>query len=287
MSFSDRNGRMTMTITISNVRVPGARLHYEVRGAGPLVLILGAPMAAAEFAPLAHALAGDHTVVTADPRGIGASIVDDPGQDSTPELRADDVAAILDDLGAASADVFGSSGGAVTALALVARHPDRVRTVVAHEPPLLELLPDADAQRAATEDIIATFNRDGMFAAWGKFMANAGFDVPSDAASDAPDMPAPSDQDLRDAAHFFTRELRATTRYLPDVDALKTGAVVLGLGEESGHLLTQRTTVALAELLGVRPVMFPGDHGGFIGTPGVFADTLRAVLSRPEPRTGV
>ncbi|MGV0808024.1 alpha/beta fold hydrolase [Mycolicibacterium setense] len=283
---------MTTSSSLSThtVTVPGARLHYEVRGTGPLLIILGAPMSAAEFAPLAHALAGDHTVVTADPRGIAGSSVDDPTQDSTPNLRADDVVAILDDLGAASADVFGSSGGAVTALALVARHPDRVRTVVAHEPPLLELLPDADAQRAATEDIIATFDRDGMFAAWGKFMANAGFDVPSDAPSDAPempDMPPPSDQDLRDAAHFFTHELRATTRYLPDVEALKNAAVVLGLGEESGHLLTQRTTTALAERLGVRPVMFPGDHGGFIGAPGVFADALRAVLSRPEPHTGV
>lgn len=276
---------MTTTSSLSThtVTVPGARLHYEVRGTGPLLIILGAPMAASEFAPLAHALAGDHTVVTADPRGVAGSAVDDPDQDSTPELRADDVAAILDDLGAGSADVFGSSGGAVTGLALVARHPDRVGTLVAHEPPVLELLPDADEQRAATDDIIATFAGEGMFAAWGKFMANAGFDVPPA----SPEMPAPSDQELRDAAHFFNHELRATTRYLPDVEALKNGRVVLGLGEESGHLLTQRTTTALADLLGQRPVMFPGDHGGFMGAPGVFADTLRAVLSRPEPHTGV
>ncbi|MFV8053470.1 alpha/beta fold hydrolase [Mycobacterium sp. 48b] len=184
------------------------------------------------------------------------------------------VAAILDDLGAASADMFGSSGGAVTGLALLARHPGRVGTLVAHEPPLLELLPDAAEQRAATEDIIATFSRDGMFAAWGKFMANAGFDVPAG----APEMPAPSDQELRDAAHFFNHELRATTRYLPDVEALKNGRVVLGLGEESEHLLTQRTTTALADLLGTRPVMFPGDHGGFMGAPGAFAEVLREVL---------
>lgn len=270
-------GLSTHTVTVA-----GARLRYDVRGDGPLLLILGAPMAAAEFAPLAHALAGDHTVVTADPRGIARSTVDDPTENSIPERRADDVAAILDDLGADSADVFGSSGGAVTGLSLVARHPDRVRTLVAHEPPLLELLPDAAEQRAATEDIITTFNRDGMFAAWGKFMANAGFDIPSA----APEMPEPGDQDLRDAAHFFNHELRATTRYLPDVAALKNGRVVLGLGEESGRLLTRRTTIALADLLGVGPVMFPGDHGGFIEAPGAFADTLRAVLNRPGQRTG-
>ena len=106
-------------MTTHSLAVPGARLHYEVRGDGPLLLLLGAPMPAAGFAPLAQALASDHTVVTTDPRGIASSTLDNPHQDSTPELRADDAAAILDDLGAQSADVFGSSGGAVTGLALV------------------------------------------------------------------------------------------------------------------------------------------------------------------------
>jgi pimeloyl-ACP methyl ester carboxylesterase len=255
---------------------PGARLHYEVRGDGPLLLILGAPMAAAEFAPLAHALAGDHTVVTTDPRGIGASVVDDPTQDSTPELRADDVAAILDDLGAESADVFGSSGGAVTGLALVARHPDRVRTLVAHEPPVLEMLPDADAQRAAIEEIIATFHRDGHHAAFAQFMITAGFDLPADALAGPPGAPDPNEE--ANARHFFAHELRPTTQYRPDIAALRNGRVVLGLGVDSGRLLTQRTTTALAERLGTQPVMFPGDHGGFLSAPGDFADALRLAL---------
>jgi|SRR5690242_1596047 pimeloyl-ACP methyl ester carboxylesterase len=264
-------------LTTHTVTVPGARLHYEMRGDGPLLFILGAPMAAAEFTPLAHALAGDHTVVTADPRGIGASVVDDPTQDSTPELRADDAAAILDDLGADSADVFGSSGGAVTGLALVARHPGRVRTLVAHEPPLLELLPDADAQRAATEEIIATFHREGHHAAFAQFMITAGFDLPPDVEGCPPGEPDPNEE--ANARHFFAHELRPTTRYLPDVEALRNGRVVLGLGVDSGRLLTQRTTTALAELLGPPPVMFPGDHGGFLSAPGEFADALRLALA--------
>jgi pimeloyl-ACP methyl ester carboxylesterase len=132
-----------------HVTVPGADLHYEIRGDGPLLLVIGSPMAAAEFAPLADALASDHTVVTYDPRGHGSSAISGPDDDATPDQRADDIAAILDDLGAADADVFGSSGGAVTGLALVSRHAARVRTLVAHEPPLLELLPDAEDQRRA------------------------------------------------------------------------------------------------------------------------------------------
>src|SRR6185436_338144 len=165
------------TATTYSVTVPGARLHYEARGTGPLVLVIGSPMVSADFAPLADALAGDHSVVTYDPRGHAGSTIEDPQEESTPESRADDIAAILDDLGAESADVFGSSGGAVTGLALVVRQPGRVRTLVAHETPLLELLPDAAQQRAATQDIIDTFRSDGMHAAWFTFMSNAGFDM--------------------------------------------------------------------------------------------------------------
>ncbi|MFD0656828.1 alpha/beta fold hydrolase [Thermocatellispora tengchongensis] len=150
-----------MTATTHTIDVPGGRLRYEVRGAGPLLLVMGAPMDATAFAPLAEALAGERTVVTHDPRGVGGSVLDDPEQDSTPDLRADDVALILDALGAESADVFGSSGGAVTGLALVTRHPHRVRTLVAHEPPLLELLPDAADLRAGVEDMIETYRREG------------------------------------------------------------------------------------------------------------------------------
>ncbi|MEU4346260.1 alpha/beta hydrolase [Streptomyces sp. NPDC023838] len=268
--------------THHTLAVPGARLHYEVRGEGPLLLVMGAPMPAAAFAPLAQALQSEYTVVTHDPRGISGSVLDDPEQDSTPELRADDVAALLDALGADSADVFGSSGGAVTGLALVARHPGRVRTLVAHEPPLLELLPDAAEQRAATEDIIATFHRDGVGAAWMKFMVNAGFQVGGDEGG-APTPPPgePSAQDLADSARFFAHELRHTTRYLPDSAALTTGPtrVVVGLGADSGSLITYGTSTALAGLLGTKPVEFPGDHGGFVDRPSEFAGILRGVLT--------
>lgn len=275
---------MTITdgLVSRTIDVPGARLHYEVRGKGPLLLVIGSPMAAAEFAPLAHALATDHTVVTYDPRGFADSPVDDPDGPSNPDLRADDVAAILDALGAPSADVFGSSGGAVTGLALVARHPGRVGTLIAHEPPLLDLLPDADAQRAATADIVETFRSDGLQAAWMKFMVNAGFDVAAFGSdADGPPEPANPDQALAEGARFFLHDLEPTTQYLPDFEALRASGsrIVVGLGAESGHLLTQRTSVAVAERLGVGTTEFPGDHGGFMGAPAEFAARIREVLA--------
>jgi pimeloyl-ACP methyl ester carboxylesterase len=265
--------------TIRSVNVPGARLHYEVRGAGPLLLVIGSPMTSAEFAPLADALASDHTVVTYDPRGYAASTVDDPDAPGSVEQRADDVNAILNDLGAESADLFGSSGGAVTGLALVARHPGRIHTLVAHEPPLLELLPDAAEQRANTEAIVETFHRDGFGAAWMHFMANAGFDL--DPGSGPPAAAEPSDAEARQSARFFEIDLRPTCSYVPDVDALNNGPlrVVVGIGVDSGRLLTYRTCAALCDVLGTTAAQFPGDHGGFMGAPAEFADTLRRVLN--------
>jgi pimeloyl-ACP methyl ester carboxylesterase len=270
-----------MATTTHTLAVPGGRQYYEVRGSGPLLLLIGAPMAAAHFAPMADELAGDHTVVTLDPRGISSSRLDDPDQESTPDLRADDVAAVLGALGAETADVFGSSGGAVTGLALVTRHPSRVRTLVAHEPPVLDLLPDATAQHAAVDDMIETFHRDGLAAAFAEFMANAGFGDDDGGAPAAPPGP-PSAQDLADAARFFGHELRATTRYVPDISALKAGParVVVGIGADSGRLLTYRTSAALAARLDTAPVEFPGDHGGFLGRPQEFAQTLRKVLAQ-------
>jgi pimeloyl-ACP methyl ester carboxylesterase len=160
--------------TIHTLDVPGARLYYERRGSGPLLLMIGSPMDSTGFAPLADALADDYTVVTYDPRGIGNSSLQDTTQDVTPEQQAEDVHRLLSALGGQPADVFGSSGGAVVGLALVTAHPDQVRTLVAHEPPVVELLPDRVRVRAQIQDIYDTYRADGADKAMQKFMAHAG-----------------------------------------------------------------------------------------------------------------
>ncbi|MFI5891940.1 alpha/beta hydrolase [Actinoplanes sp. NPDC051513] len=271
-----------MTTTTRTLTVPGGRLHYEVRGSGPLLLLAASPMGADAFAPMADALADRYTVVTHDPRGIGRSPLDDPTQDSTPDLRADDVAALLDALQADTADMFGTSGGAVTGLALAVRQPGRLRTLVAHEPPLLRLLPDATAQLAAVEDTVAALHRDGLGAAWQRFMQQAGYhdEHPEENTEEGAGGYEPSQQDLADGTRFFAHELWHTTSYRLDVAALAAGPVrvVVGLGAESHKLLTYRTSIALAEGLGGTPVDYPGEHTGFVGHPGAFAEALHAAL---------
>lgn len=275
--------------TTAFLDVPGARLRYQIRGSGPLLLLMGSPMEAAAFAPLADALAGDYTVVTHDPRGVAGSTLADIEQDSTPELRAADVLAILDVSGADSADVFGSSGGAVTGLALAERHPDRVRTLLAHEPPLLELLPDAARRRAEVDDMIETFRREGSLSAWRKFMISAGFD-PGDHDDGAAAAPAPdgSAEQEAQAARFFDHELRGTTRFLPNISRLTAGParVLVGIGADSAGLTTYPTSTALADLLGSPPLVFPGDHGGFLAEPAAFAHVLVRALASSMTTVG-
>jgi pimeloyl-ACP methyl ester carboxylesterase len=140
--------------------VPGARLYYERRGTGRLLLMIGSPMDSAGFAWLAGALAGEYTVVTYDPRGLGDSSRDDTG-DVTPEQQASDVHHLVSALGGGPADVFGSSGGGVVGLALVTAYPAQVRTLVAHEPPAVELLPDSAQVQAQIQDIYDTYRPTG------------------------------------------------------------------------------------------------------------------------------
>jgi pimeloyl-ACP methyl ester carboxylesterase len=284
----------TQSVTRHYLDVPGGRVYYEVRGSGPLLLVVGQPMTSAPFAPLADLLAEDHTVVTYDPHGVGESAVDDPSHDVTPEIEADDLAAIIDAVGGAPADVFGSSGGAVAGLALVVRHPEKVRTLIAHEPPVCELLPDAAHIRAAVDDIEAAYRAHGPGAGWGKFVALVMHDGPMTEAGPAAaqwppaggggdEGPAPerSEKQLADDATFFLRMLKPFTRYQPPVDALRfaTPRVVVAVGVNSGEEIACRSSEALAERLGSTVVRFPGDHGGFMADPAGFATAIRQVAA--------
>ena len=265
--------------TTGTFDVPGARLHHEVRGDGPLVVLVGAPMGAEAFAPLADALAGRRTVLTCDPRGIGRSRVEDREADSLPELRAGDLAALVDHLDAGPATVVGSSGGAVTALALAQVRPDLVRHLVAHEPPLTELLPDREALRSATEEYCTAYLAGDVVGAWTAFFDQADIDVPPSAVQEMFGGQRDAQQ-VADERFWFAHELRPTTRWRPDVTTLRASParIVVGIGAESTGQVCDRTSRALAEALGVEPTIFPGDHVGFVDAPDAFADALLEVL---------
>lgn len=269
----------TAPATVSTLAVPDGRLHYEVRGSGPLLVLAGAPMDAAAFAPLAELLAADHTVLTTDPRGINRSTLDDPDQDSTPQLRADDIARLVAHLDAGPAAVFGSSGGAVTALALVQSHPEHVHTVVAHEPPFFALLDDREELAARTEAVIATYLAGDVTGAWAEFMDISGLQLPEGAIEQM--FGGERDpQVVADERRWFAHEMLATDYWQPDLEALRSAPtrIVVGIGEDSAGQHCDRTSRALAAALGTGPAAFPGGHTGFVEDPERFATRLRAVL---------
>lgn len=262
-----------MTRTLA---APGATLSYDVLGSGPVLVLIGHPMPADGFRALAAELP-DRTVVLHDPRGTGASTLADPTEVPDPDVLADDLSRVVAAVTDGPVDVLGSSGGAVTALALAAAHPEQVRTVVAHEPPLTVHLPDAEEHRAHGAAVQAAHREHGLAAAMELFAAQAGF-APD---PDAPRPPPPSEGDQR-AMTRLVLGLLSVTGYRVDGGALPAGRVSIGVGAQSGGELTARTSVATATALGLPLVTVPGGHTGFApapgGDPAAFAAALRRLL---------
>lgn len=259
--------------------VPGARLYYELRGSGPLLMLIGHPMDSAPFATIASLLAVDRTVVTYDPRGFGQSTIVDRQQDGDPDLIADDVNFILKAVGQGPADIFGSSGGAVDALALASLHPDSVRTIIAHEPPVALLLPEAKEAEKGMREIYETYRRDGIRAAWELFGAFTGLAMRPQGGGEPPDAEA-RERAVASSRRFFEHSLLPVVLYRPDVEALRNSSVrvVVAAGAASKGEFPHRTAAALSERLGTSLVEFPGGHAGFVSDPQEFAEVLRRTL---------
>jgi len=270
-------------MTSHTLAVPGARLYYEARGAGPtLLLIPGGPADAGGFAGLAAALAARYTVVAYDPRDNSRSTADAP-HDLDMAVYADDAAAVISAVGNGPAYVFGSSGGGQIGLALAARHPARLRAVLAHEPPCIELLPDAAEQRAFFDRVVETFHARGVAPAIAMFMQGAGLAAPSPPAGPGamtPELAAVLGRMAKNFAFFLPHGLKPISLFVPDVAALRAGSVsiAIGVGAESAGQLAHRTALALAAQLGVTPVRFPGDHAGYGPHAAAFADALHRAL---------
>lgn len=284
-------------VSTHTLEVPGAVLTYDVRRPeGPSehrpLFILGSPMAASGFEQLVGHFT-DRTVITYDPRGAERSTLTEDGT-VTGELHGEDMHRVVEASGLGPVDVFGSSGGGAFALHWVVTFPGDVRVLVSHEPPLSTILEDAAMAARVTDDIIATYQRDGYGPALAKFIALVMHSGPL--PDDYLDRPAPDpamfglpteDDGSRDDP-LLSRNL-AIPPFVPDLEALRSSTVriVPAVGAEGEGTLARRGGEALARELGVDPVVFPGDHGGFTvspmgpnNDPATFAGILREVLDR-------
>lgn len=285
-------GETTRTLALAD-----ADIVHHVRGplpttdGTPALLMIGQPMTSEGFADLAAQLP-ERTVVTYDPRGLGESRRHDGSTLNDPRLQAEDLHTLITELGG-PVDLFASSGGAVTALALVAAHPEDVLTLVAHEPPLLRLLPETETAVKLTDAVTAIYREKGWGAGMAAFITLASWqgELPADLAERFPDPAAfglPTEDDGSRDDPLLSGSSASITDFEPDLEALRAAStrIVLAIGEETGQALTARAPAALADRLGLEPVSFPGDHDGFHagdpsrpGDPAAFADRLREVLA--------
>ena len=279
----------TTAIETQTLEVPGATLTYDVRGdlsQGVPLLMVGSPMGAAGFASLASYFT-DRPVVTYDPRGVERSVKADPGTESTPEQHGADLHHVIEALGVGPVDLFGSSGGAVNSLALVTAPPEQVRTLVAHEPPLTEMVPDSEQARAAVDAIHDAYQRNGFGLGMAKFIAIVSHQgLIDEAYADQPDpdpgmFGMPTDDDGSRDDVLLGQNLRTCTGYHVDVEALEGRADphrdrgrrgVRGSARPSWRRGNRRAP-------GSEPVIFPGNHGGFLG-----GSTARPVTPKGSPR---
>ena len=286
---------MTTTYTLETAE---ADIVYDVRGplptadGRPPLFMIAQPMDSTGFATLASYFP-DRTVVTYDPRGLGRSARKDGRVENTPTLQAADVHAVIEALGVGPVEMFASSGGAVTALALVTAHPDDLTTLVAHEPPIIPVLPDAEAAERARAGFRDIYETKGAGAGMAAFIAMTSWrgeftdEYFSQPAPDPAQFGMPTEDDGRRDDPLLSDRSWAITGYRPDVDALAAAPtrIVIAVGEESLGTFTGRAAVATAELLGQQPTVFPSHHGGFMGEeygyagqPEAFARKLREVL---------
>jgi pimeloyl-ACP methyl ester carboxylesterase len=280
------------------LETPEVDLTYDIDGplptadGRPPLFMIGQPMDAGGFATLASHFP-DRTVVTYDPRGLGRSIRKDGRVDNDPEVQATDVHAVIEALDAAPVEMFASSGGAVAALALVATYPDDVSTLVAHEPPLIPVLPDAAAAERARAGFRDAYEAKGWGAGMAAFMAMSSWqgeftdDYFAQPVPDPAQFGMPTEDDGSRDDPLLSDRSWAVSSYRPEVDALAAAPtrIVLAVGEESEGTFTGRAAVATAELLGQEATVFPSHHGGFLGgefgyagEPEAFARKLRDVL---------
>lgn len=270
--------------TTGTLKVPGAALHYETRGSGPVLLLIpGGAADAGLYAGIAAHLAAHYTVVSYDPRGLSRSTLDDPLTDQRVDVWSDDAHRLLELLSPDDeARVLGSSSGAIVALDLLARHPERLRRVVAHEPPLVEVLADPAPHRRLFAEVRETFRRDGAGPAMARFSEGLGGERQADRATELP----PEIQEMAPRMHanlpvFLEHMLCPFSSTAPDVTALRRAGdrLVLAAGRDSrGQEPLYGPARRLAELLGVEVVEFPGGHVGVTEHPKEFAEQLLALL---------
>jgi pimeloyl-ACP methyl ester carboxylesterase len=273
----------------------GTELAYHVHGDGngaPLICLPGGPMRASAYLGELGGLSSDRTLILLDLRGTGDSAIPADLSSYRCDRLVDDVLALQDHLGLASADVLGHSAGANIAVLCALRHPHRVSRLVLVTPSgrAVGLEPDAEMRREIVNlrrdepwfaDAAAAFER---IAAGGGAEADWAATAPFfygrwDAAARAYDA-AEKDQTNEDAAEAFGAD--------GAFDPAAARAGLTGLGSPvlviGGGLDLQRPPAVTAEYAALFPaarlIVQPGaGHFPWLDDPGQFVSVVTEFLN--------
>lgn len=279
---SEKRSEKRPTKRTGHLKVPGTELYYDVRGSGPpLLMIHGGVGDSGAFAAITPHLAKHFTVIRYDRRGNSRSRLTGPPAPMRVPQQSDDAAQVVDRFSDEPPYVFGSSGGAIVALELAARYGANLRTVVAHEPPVSEVLPDAERWRRAYEETYQTYQDHGTADGFAKFMAiDPGQVDPEGEITAYPEDPEFGRRIQPNQEFMLAYEMLPFIHYQPRIAALKKlgERLVVGVGHYKAKMMT-RVCTTLAKSTGARLVEFPGDHTGYMPHPEEFDTKLREVLS--------
>ncbi|MFF4415643.1 alpha/beta fold hydrolase [Streptosporangium sp. NPDC001559] len=258
--------------------VGGARIHYEVRGSGPVLLLIpGSNGDAGFFDAMADRLADRHTVVSYDRRGFSRSFAQEEPAGWI-ETHVEDARRLIGAVSEGPVRVFATSAGAVIGLDLIGRHPRLVSRLVAHEPPIFEVLPDASRWRAFFDEVGATYRSEGQEVAMRRFLAGIGVAEARRPADPDPELLARMSGNTHT---ILTQEVPNAPGHRPDFAALDAwrDRVVLAGGRDSRAHFPYRPAVVLAARWNRRVVDFPGDHLGYWSHPDEFAAVLEGCVT--------
>ncbi|MEV7073372.1 alpha/beta fold hydrolase [Streptomyces sp. NPDC093990] len=256
---------------------------YDITGRGPVLLLLpggaGHPMG---LGPMTEALSGHFTVVTHDPLGLAHGRLGEPVADQRVQDWSDGARRVLDETlpEGETAYVLGTSAGAVAALDLATRHAERLRHVVAHEPPCVGVLPDGARQQAAFREVCEVYRTKGLAAAAALMTAV----LEERDAGDLPEgRPLTREEELRTPmALALAHVIGPFTSYVPDAGPTRTRLTVAAGADSRGQLL-YRTAEFLVKRLQADFAEFPGGHLGILQHPVDFADRLTRTLLGTGP----
>lgn len=276
---------------MSTLELKGASIHYNKIGKGPIIIFIpGANGTGDIFMPLAEQLKDHFTVVTVDRRGFGQSPLTEelPVSASEPhdlyrvKQDAKDIADIAKHLSDQPVYILGSSSGSIVAMHVLKEHPEVVKAIAFHEPPINTFLPDAAYWQEKNNEIVKIALTEGMpqaMALFGKTLHIAPIDAQSMSKPAVSEDAAASKKRFQEMQNWFKYEIRQYTTSNIELELFEDNQSKITLlnGTDSRGSFPQDVNFYIHEQTGVPIVDIAGGHLGYVQKPEQFAEGVKTL----------